>query len=322
MLQVNSTNNIPNIPDKDKENKKTENTTNNNQVNNLKNDELNISKNTKSDNSTNKTVKLFEETDPPKNDNPWKIKTVHFNAGYVLDNNVIHSGPMNIKNQAQGTDVTITGYKQIDRKNWENLTMKDGSRFAPDEPQFILGFNATFENNFGIEIDGKHNKIIMDGYDQNVNFSGTINGEQVNTTAPLNSYMQQHEQTFGNMQISTLGTYTFDLPSPKNHKLSFITKAGPSLITTNTKSTLKQPDGSFEHSVSPLKVAGFGATVENGIRYQMGPKVKGLGLELTHSMSYMNYSNYPMVNGTVGNHDAVYSTVSLKATVNIFDRKK
>jgi len=283
-------------------------------------DELNFSK-SKNNEPPFGEKNVFSDTDPEKKGNGWKIKSVHFNYGYVLDNDVIHNSPMRISNPEQGTDLTITGYHQIDRKNWENLTMKDGSRFAPDEPQFIMAFNATFENNFGIELDGKHNKIIMDGYDQNVHFSGTMNGSAINQTAPLNTYMQQHEQTFGNMQISALGTYTFDLPSPGNHKFSFITKAGPSIITTNTKSTLKQPDGTFAHSVSPLVVAGYGGTVENGIRYQFGPKVKGLGLELTHSMSYLNYTNYPMVNGTTGSHSAVYNTVALKATVNLFGNK-
>ncbi len=265
-------------------------------------------------------IKLFDTPPNESKSNGWKLKSVHMNMGYVLDNNVIHTGPMHIRNSSNGTDVKITGAQQIDRKNWEYLDFE--GRFAPDEPQFNLGFNATFANNFGVELDAKHNKIIMNGYEQPVHFEGTINGEAVNGSAPLNSFMQQHEQTFGNMQISTLGTYTFDLPAPKNHKFSLITKAGPSLVTTNTRVQLKQPDGSFDGGTSNLQLTGYGAMVENGLRYQFGPKAGRLGLELTHSLSALSYSNYEMVGGYTGSHSAVYNSFALKATIGLHGNKK
>lgn len=277
--------------------------------------------NTRTDKNISENIKLFDKNEDKSSGNGWKIKSVHLNAGYVVDNNVIHTGPMRIVNPEYNTDVTITGYKQIDRKNWSNINPLSGDRFAPDEPQFNLGVNMTFENNFGIELDGKHNKIIMDGYDQMVHFEGTINGQQVNGDAPLNSFVNKHENTFGNMQISALGTYTFDLPAPANHRFSFITKAGPSLVTTNTHSIIKKPDGSTDDGTSKLSVAGFGGIVENGFRYQFGPKVGQLGIEATHSLSYLNYSSYPMVGGYTANHSALYNSFAVKLTVGLAGNK-
>ncbi len=266
-------------------------------------------------------VRLFDKPSTAK-DNPWQVKSVHLNMGYVLDNQVIHNSPMRIQNAENGTDLTISDYKQIDRKNWEYLKIEKGQRFAPDEPQFNLGVNMTFNNNFGIEIDAKHNKIIMDGYDQDVRFDGLLNGEEIHENAPLNTVMRQHEQTLGNLQLSALGTYTFDLPAPGNHKLSWITKAGPSLITTNTRLQIKGPDGEFEGGTGSLELSGYGATVENGLRYQFGPKLAQLGLELSHSLSYLNYANYQSVEGYSGSHSAVNNSFALKATVGLYGNKK
>jgi hypothetical protein len=204
-------------------------------------------------------------------------------SSFLPKEGVTHTGPMRIVNENNGTDLTITGYKQIDRKNWEDISLRKGQRFAPDEPQFNLGVNCTFENNFGIELDAKHNKIIMDGYDQNVHFKGMMNGTYVDEDTPLNTFIQQHENTFGNMQISALGTYTFDLPAPSNNRFSFITKLGPSLVTTNTHSIIKNPSGGFDNGTSSLSVAGYGGILENGLRYQFGPKTGRLGVEVTHS---------------------------------------
>lgn len=289
----------------------------------LKADNLNLS-NTKNNSKTYDVNNIFanDKDDKKTSGNGWKIKTVHLNAGYMLDNNVIHTGPMKIVNQQNGTDLTITGYNQKDRKNWEYLSIKEGQRFAPDEPQFNLGVNATFENNFGVEIDAKHNKIIMDGYDQTVHMKGMMNGTPVDYDAPLKTFMDQHENTYGNMQISALGTYNFDLPAPANHKFSFITKAGPSAIITTTHSHVKNPSGQFDVGTSPMQVSGYGGILENGLRYQLGPKAGRAGVELTHSISYLNYSSYGLVGGYNASHSAVYNTVAVKLTVGLSGNKK
>lgn len=268
-----------------------------------------------------KEIALFDKPNSGS-DKPWQVKTVHVNMGYVLDNQVIHSGPMRIQNAANGTDLTISDYQQADRKNWEYLKIEKGQRFAPDEPQFNVGVNMTFNNKFGVEVDAKHNKITMAGYDQEVRFDGQLNGEEIHQTAPLNTVMRQHEQTLGNMQISALATYTFDLPAPGNHKLSWITKAGPSLITTNTRTQIKGPGGEFEGGTGSLELSGYGATLENGLRYQFGPKVAQLGLELSHSLSYLNYANYQSAGGYSGSHSAINSSVALKATIGLYGNKK
>lgn len=269
--------------------------------------------------------KIFD-TEPPApqatEKKGWQVKSVHLNMGYVLDNNVIHSGPMRIQNPEQGTDLTISNYQQVDRKNWEYLTIAKGQRFAPDEPQFNVGVNMTFANGFGVEVDAKHNKIIMDGYEQNVDFEGTFHGESLQGSAPLNTVMQQHEQTLGNLQLSALGTYTFDLPAPARHRFSLISKAGPSLITSNTRSQIRNAQGDFSGGTNSLECVGYGAMIENGLRYQFGPKVAQLGLELSHSLSYLNYANYHMVEGYTGSHTALYNSFALKATVGLSGNKK
>jgi len=273
-------------------------------------------------------IQLFEQDGESKsgkaqdNGTGWKVKSVHLNLGYVLDNQILHTGPMRLKNAEQGTDLTLSGYEQTDRKNWEYLQIKPGQRFAPDEPQFNLGVNLGFENGFGLELDAKHNKIIMAGYEQDVHFSGTLHGEAIDETRPLNSFMAQHEQTLGNLQLSALGSYSFELPAPAQHRFSFITKAGPSLITTNTRFQVKGPDGELQGGTSGLQVAGYGASIENGLRYQLGPKAGRLGLELTHALSYLNYAKYETVNGYTGSHSALYSGLTLKATVGLHGNKK
>lgn len=286
----------------------------------LENDKVNFSSSAKK-NSTSDPVKIFDDKEP-KSSNPWKLKSVHMNYGYIVDTDIINTGKMKLVNQQNGTDLTITGYKQEDRKNFEYLQIKKGQRFAPDEPQFNVGFNAQFENNFGIELDGKHNKVIMGDYDQTVHFKGTMNGQYVDMDAPLKTFVQQHENTYGNMQISALGTYNFDLPAPKNHKFSFITKAGPSLITTTTHSRIQNPDGSFDGGTSKMQLSGYGGIVENGLRYQFGPKMGRLGVEATHSLSYLNYSSYGLVGGTTASHSATYNTFAVKLTMGLYGNKK
>lgn len=250
------------------------------------------------------------------------IKSVHINLGYVLDNQVLHAGPMRLQHAERGSDFEISGYQQTDRKNWEYLSFKPGQRFAPDEPQFNVGVGIGFAHGLGVELDAKHNKIIMDGYEQEVHFEGTLNGSAIDESGPLNQVMQQHEQTLGNMQISALGTYTFDLPAPGRHRFSWVTKAGPSLITTNTRTRILDPDGEFSGGTSKFQAVGYGAMLENGLRYQFGPKLAQLGLELSHSLSYLNYANYQSVDGYTGSHQAVYSGVALKATVGLFGNRQ
>ncbi|PIQ29164.1 hypothetical protein COW36_17765 [bacterium (Candidatus Blackallbacteria) CG17_big_fil_post_rev_8_21_14_2_50_48_46] len=259
----------------------------------------------------------LKASEPQHSKNPWKITSMHVNAGYIVKNDILHTGPMQIQNPGTGTDLTITGLEQKERTSFEYLQIKKGQRFAPDEPQFNLGVNLGFENKFGLELDLKHNKITAAGYDQVVHFEGQMNGEEVNTDAPLNTYLRQHEQTFGNMEISLLGTRSFDLPAPANHRFSFITKAGPSLQTSTTRTALLNPQGEFEQTTSPLGVAGYGFELENALRYELGPKAGRLGLEVGHAFSYLNYARYSTVGGGTGSHDALASQWTVKLTKTI-----
>ena len=244
-------------------------------------------------------------------DSPWKIKSVHINAGYIANQNIIHTGPMHIKNDQYNTDVHISGIKQVPRYNWSNIDPTSGDRFAPDEPQNVLGVNIEFANKFGLELDAKHNKVIVGDYNQIVHFDGMINGTYVNQDAPLNTFMQQHEQTYGNEQVSCLATRTFDLPAPGNHRFAYIVKAGPSMIITTSRTSVLNGDH-FDQTTSGFGVAGWGATVENGLRYEFGPKLGRAGLEVAYALSYLDYCNYPVVGGGTGSHNAVAGQLTVK----------
>lgn len=253
------------------------------------------------------------KSDSQEKDGPWKIKRVHVNAGYIAHHSIMHTGPMQIKNEKFNTDVEITGIKQIPRYNWSYINPASGGRFAPDEPQNVVGVNIEFANKFGLELDAKHNKVIVGDYNQTVHFNGMINGVHVDHDAPLNTFMQQHEQTYANEQVSLLATRQFDLPAPKNHRLSYVVKAGPSVIMTTTRTTVLNGD-QFDHTTSSFAVAGWGATVENGLRYELGPKLGRVGIEAAYAVSYLDYSKYSVVGGGTGSHDAVAGQFTLKLT--------
>lgn len=252
---------------------------------------------------------------------PFGIKSFYLKAGYIAKNNVLFTGPMHIRNDAYGTDLTISGAQQIERGSWSYVdptkVFTGQQKFRPDEPQFNIGLGVRFNNNFGLELDAKHYKVIMDGYDQNVHFEGMMNGQYVNMDAPLNTFMAQHEQTLGNMNITLAPTYTVDLVDRGLHNLSFTTKLGPSLITTNTRSNFKTPDGEWEQQTSGLEVVGFGALMENEIEYKVGR----VGLAVGHSLSALNYKSYTYGAGGTGSHKALNSAFTVKATVDIFRNK-
>lgn len=268
-------------------------------------------------------VKFFDAPKEPgeSKEGPWTVKRMHINAGYIANHNIMHTGTMHIKNEQHNTDVQISGIKQVPRYNWEYLEPTSGSRFAPDEPQFIIGVNMEFANKFGFELDAKHNKVIVGDYSQPVHFEGMLNGEYINQDAPLNTFMQQHEQTYGNMQISFLGTRNFDLPAPKNHRFSYILKAGPSLIVSANRTSVLN-GSQIEQTTSPICVVGGGATVENGLRYEFGPKLGRMGVEVAYGLSYLNYAKYPVVGGGTGSHDAVAGQFSVKLSKAIEFKKK
>lgn len=259
-------------------------------------------------------VKLFDsrsKATDKDNGNPWRVKSVHLNAGYIANNTILHTGTMHIKNAQYGTDVDISGIHQVARYNWSNIDPTSGDRFAPDEPQNVMGLNVEFANKFGLELDAKHNKVIVGDYNQNVHFNGTINGQHIDADAPLNTFMQQHEQTYGNEQISCLATRTFDLPAPANHRFAYIVKAGPSMIITTSRTSVLNGDH-FDQTTSGFGVAGWGATVENGLRYEFGPKLGHVGVEVAYGLSYLDYCKYPVVGGGTGSHDAINGQLTVK----------
>ena len=255
----------------------------------------------------------------PAAENPWKITSVRPKAGYIVNQQVLHTGTMQIRNPQFGTDVAISGIHQAARYNWSNINPLSGDRFAPDEPQNVLGVELEFANKFGLELEAKHNKIIVDDYNQTVHFQGTINGQSVDHDAPLNTFMQQHEQTYGNEQVSCLATRSFDLPAPRNHRLAYTVKAGPSLIITTTRTSVLNGN-QFDQTTSGFGVAGWGATVENALRYELGPKMGRMGVEVAYGLSYLDYSHYDVVGGGTGSHDAVNGQLTVKLTKS-FDLK-
>lgn len=306
MVKINSTSNInkveiPKNPEKEIQNKETVQ-----DKAELKKDSFSSDKNLENKGIEANKVNLFPQE--KEESRGFKVKSMNIYYG-VMPWNSYGNSNIHIKQPGLDTDVVISGVKHDQRTSMSYLAGKP--RFAPDEPQFDAGVGVQFENKFGIDLNLKHNKIITDGYDQEVHFKGKIHGQQIDETAPLNSFINHYELTKGNTQISLQGTYTVDLPAPKNHKFSFITKAGPSAIVSYSRAEMKTPDGNFERNMSSLNLVGFGGIIENGLRYELPKSMGRVSVELSHSLSYLNFTNYPVLEGT-GSHSQFANQFSIK----------
>jgi hypothetical protein len=255
----------------------------------LKNDPDNIFKSASE-------IKLSDRIDPVKGDqNPWRIKSLHI--AYGLQNVQFSNSDIHIKQPDYNTDVTLHNVKGEQRTSYTYIWGQP--RFAPDEPEFKAKASIEFENHFGLEADIKHNKYTVQDFDQNLMMNGTINGESVNEARPFNSLSDLYDITAGNHQLSLLATYSIPLPSPKTQAFSFNTKLGPSAIVSYSHNSLKNPSGEFEEvNREKIVFAGYGATMENSLKYDLGSKLGGITLELSHSLSYLNFTNVPVSHGT------------------------
>lgn len=262
------------------------------------------------------TVNL--STEDPKENKPWGLKSMNIFYGFMPMNRYSNSN-IHIMQPSLGTDVTISGVQHDQRTSHTYLYGKP--RFSPDEPQFDAGVDFQFNNGYGFGLDVKHNKIITAGYDQEVHFKGTIHGQAIDERAPLNSFMDHFEMTKGNHQITPYFSKSFDLPAPRNHRFSFHTRLGPSAIVSYSRTSIKNPDGQFEKELHPFQLVGFGGQIENALRYETGPKLGRISVEVSHGLSYLNFSNYQVMHGT-GSHSQVASQFAVKIGKTIQFKKK
>jgi hypothetical protein len=233
--------------------------------------------------------------DQSEDKHPWKIKNLH--VAYGLQTVQFSNSDIHIQQPGYGTDVTLHNVEGEQRTSYTYIWGQP--RFSPDEPEFNAKVAVEFENRFGLELDVKHNKYTVQKFDQDVLMTGTMNGDPINEVRQFDSYSNLWDVTAGNHQISLLSTYSVPLPSPKGQALTFNTKIGPSVIVSYSHNSLKNPAGDYEEiDRGKIAYAGFGATLQNSIKYNLGRKVGGVTVELSHSLSYLNFTNIPVTNGT------------------------
>ncbi len=237
-----------------------------------------------------------DQTDPkPKAAHPWRVKNLH--VSYGLQDVRFSKSDIHVSQPGYNTDVTLHNVEGEQRTSYTFIYGKP--RFAPDEPEFSANVSMEFENRFGLELDVKHNKYTVQKFDQNVLMTGTMAGEDINEVRPFDSYSNLYDITAGNHQISLLATRSFPLPAPKNHQFTFNTKIGPSAIVSYSHNSFKNPDGEFEGvDRGKIAYAGYGAMVENSLKYDLGRKLGGVTVEVSHSLSYLNFTKVPVPNGT------------------------
>lgn len=238
------------------------------------------------------------ETDPPaaatskevkSTPNPWRVRSINFDYGLMFDVRYSKSD-IHIRRPEHGTDAVLRDVPAYDRTSAHYLYSMPNGHPQPDEPQSDFGFAVQFENNWGIELNLKHNKYVVttgDDPDQQVHVTGTINGEHVDGMHSLKDIMPEYQITNGLNQISVMATRAFELPSPGQHRFTYNLKAGPSFYMPYTKSTFKNPDGSLERATGPYHLSGFGAIVEHSLRYELPiSRRSAISTELLHGMSY------------------------------------
>lgn len=277
----------------------------------LAKDSLSINKNEKSNTGSSEIFKNAKQINPRKNQNvltsesftnqeinktddtksnPWGIKSLDVGYGIMRVN--YSNSDIHISQPGNNNDLTLHNVTAHDRTSFEYLI--GNPRFAPDEPQTNIKIAAKFENNFGVEANFKHNKyVVSDG--QYVNFDGTMNGQDINSVKPLNTLMQSYQMTDGLNQVSLMGTYSLNLPSPKKDSFTYNIKAGPSVLIPYTTSNLVNPDGSISDKSGPYHLGGYGAIAENSLKYSFRNSVF---LEAGYSLSYLKVPSSLIPGGT------------------------
>jgi hypothetical protein len=243
-------------------------------------------------------------TTPPEkkgDPHPWKVKSISVSFG-VMPWNSHPNSDLHIRNEANGTDLTIENAAGHQRRSFSYLYSMPNGYPQLDEAQSSIGTAVQFQNRFGVEANFKHNKYVItsgdhaEDPDQLLNMHGTWQGQDMNGPHSLQSIIPAYQITKGNYQASLMGTYTIPLTGDGNGKgLSLTTKAGPSLYMGYVKSAVRNTDGTENGEMTPFKVQGFGGTVENTLRYEFG---RGWGVQASHALSVAHLNNIVLSDGS------------------------
>jgi hypothetical protein len=266
-------------------------------------------------------VTFAKETgDKAKPDRPWAIRSV--NVRYAPMRVIYGKSTINFQQPAYGTNVTLKDVAAQDRTSFEYLYTMPNGWPQLDEPQTSMGVSATFANGYGVEANLKHNKYIVQDRSQQVQFDGTIAGQEVHGMRPLNEFVQQYEISGGLNQVSLLGTRTMELPafSPKD-RFSLILKAGPGALITYTNSRLKDDQGQFEQGPQRFHLGGVSVMGETELRYDVRKRV---AVSLSNSFSYCHVASSQLAGGGKATHNIMASQVALGVgyTFNVKEKSK
>jgi hypothetical protein len=244
---------------------------------------------------------------PPKPDRPWAIRSL--NVRYAPERVLYGKSTIHFQQPAYGTDLTIKGVAAEDRTSFEYLYTMPNGWPQLDEPQTTMGVAAGFANGYGVEANLKHNKYIVRNLSQQVQFDGTLAGQEIHGVRPLSDYVGQYEISGGLNQVSLLGTKTMNLPafSPKD-RFSLIVKAGPGAVITWTNSWLKNDKGEMAEGPRQYHLGGCSAVGETELRYEVRKRV---AVSLSNSFSYVHVASSQIAGGGKATQNILASQVAL-----------
>jgi hypothetical protein len=271
-----------------------------------------------------KPASLFAEGqapgDKPAADRPWRMTSL--NIRYAPERVIYGKSTIHFQQPAYGTDLTIKDVQAHDRTSFEYLYTMPNGWPQLDEPQTTVGISGGFANGYGFEANLKHNKYIVGVPGQQVEFQGTLGGQDVSGTHPLSDYVGQYEISGGLNQVSLLGTKSLNLPafSPKD-RFSLIVKAGPGALVTWTNSHLMNDKGEMEQGPRQYHLGGYSLLGETELRYEVRKRV---AVSLSNSFSYCHVASSQIAGGGKATHDILASQVALGVgyTFNFKDKHK
>lgn len=162
--------------------------------------------------------------------------------------------------------------------------------------QYDYKFGYYFnKKNFGIEYNFDHVKYFAK-HDQAVKTSGIINGQKVDETLPITTYVQNFEHSNGGNYITLNFVKWKDIAASKDQKrvLNLLYKAGAGVVLPKTNSTVLD-----KHRDDTYNVAGYVLALEGGIRYNF---LKNVFVESSLKGAFANYSHILIADGTARQH--------------------
>lgn len=151
------------------------------------------------------------------------------------------------------------------------------------------------KKNFGIEYNFDHVKYFAK-HDQSVRTTGTVNGQKIDETLPITTYVQNFEHSNGGNYILLNFVKWKDLVMSKDQKrvLNLMYKAGGGIVLPKTNSTIMN-----NHRDDTYNVAGYVFALEGGLRYNF---LKNVFVESSLKGAFANYTHILIANGSGHQH--------------------